>query len=172
MSPCLFTLSPDDCVNGGATYMFWIKQIDYPEEGVIVSTLDPNKEGFKVKVDGTGKLTYYMNVLSSQTILTGYTSVSGLDMAQYINSWVHLALIKHNDNFGLKVFVNGTEISVVAEPPRGGPAVYIGDAMNLALGKEFVTIDSPFPPKDMILDELILCNKPLSQGEINDLINL
>ena len=57
MEPCILTAVPSDCTNGGATYMFWVKQLD-SVKGPILTTMDwgPPREGIRISVGNDGKL--------------------------------------------------------------------------------------------------------------------
>ncbi len=50
MSPCLTTLRPEHCVNGGATYMFWMKPTDSQGEKILTTMENEFFEGLKLKV--------------------------------------------------------------------------------------------------------------------------
>ncbi len=172
MSPCVLTLSPEDCTNGGATYMFWMKPLD-DVHGVILSTMKNQGNGgviFWVNVSGEFSYRITQSGLAP-TMLRG--KINNFD--QLTNSWVHMTLVKSNYNPTLKIYQNGTEVPVSNSPEIPIPfeiPVERDPLEAVALGKAFVSASSPQPPKNMILDELILCEKALSEGEVKDMLNL
>ncbi len=105
---------------------------------------------------------------SVQVVTGGHQELSNLDLTENINSWVHLALIFDTVNFSVKMFVNGTDMPVNAAA-NWSQNISPTNVRTLALGKEYVTDMNP-QSKNMILDELILCDKPLSENEISFLI--
>lgn len=103
----------------------------------------------------------------------GYAETSDLDMRALASSWVHLALVKDNGDgiSGMNVYVNGTAISVHVGVPETR-SITESNTRTLVLGKEYVSSVSSMFTKNMILDELIVCDSPVSAGEVRSLISL
>ncbi len=167
MSPCILTLSPQDCTNGGATYLFWIKPLD-DEQGVIFSTVKEQRtEGITVRILSSKKLFYTINQANvASNIFAGETENNFEH-----TDWVHMSLVKFNDNSTMKIFESGTEVSV-SVVPETDMTINREPPIGLALGKTFVASGSGMETKNMILDELVLCDKPLTKQDINSHINL
>ncbi len=172
-SPCLLSLLEEDCTFGGATFMFWMKPLDDVGAPIFTTVKDTLTGGFYVWFDASNFLHYCLIKISSTNIVYRGKVFGFL---QYTNSWIHLAFVWRNSGNQMKIYTNGTEESIFPLTPGPDPTPRNkSDVMAVALGQGFVTVDGPLgpkPPKQMIVDELILCDKPLSEGEINQMMNL
>lgn len=114
-SSCLLSLTPEDCVNGGATYMFWMKPTDDLGGPILTTVKDASTGGFYVWVDGAGYLYYSITyVYLSPSIYRGH--ISGFK--KYTNSWVHLAFVKYNSETAITLYINGTRAALIVSPHR------------------------------------------------------
>ena len=167
MSPCLITLKPEDCLNDGATFMFWIKLMDDNAGTVMTTRKNESTGGWTIWINENGRLVHKIAYSVEPRPHKGFA----FSFQHFTNIWVHVALVKLNDNFWMNVYQNGSKVPVTNE--QEDITTTVDDYVEtLALGKVFVSVSAQWRAKNMILDEIILCNKPLSKEEINQMINL
>ena len=169
---CILSASTESCTNGGATYMFWMKLFDntgftnvYVTRATIISTANQcQNEGYKLRP------THINIVRMGATTLIPWV----YSMESIVGEWTHVALVWRVDpdisiNKGtFELYFNGISQSV--STVLGFSLVSICDEIGASLnkmvvGRESVDSYSGRSP-NMIFDELVMCDRPLTQTEI------
>ena len=166
MSPCILTTAPSDCTSGGATYMFWIKLLD-GQRGPILSTQDWSnpRKGIRIMGENDGKLKV---TIFRQGTTSNRFKGEVLVFNNYIDSWLHVAVVWQNDprfeiyfNVIEQIVTQGTQYTT-----SGSSHVTLESRMRMKLGAQYVTFSNTIKTKNMILDNLMLFDKPLTQADI------
>ena len=167
MSPCILSTAPSDCTNGGATYMFWIKQLS-EEKGAILTTLDWSspREGIRVSAGNNGKLDVAIfREGATHNRFTG--SISGF--GSHIGSWLHVTIVWCTDP-KYEVFFNGVAKSVTQSSDYSSSSTTYAPRMRMRLGVQYITKVNDVKIKSMVIDNMTFYNKPLTQSDIDQMV--
>ncbi len=154
---CLLTTEPTDCVNGGATYLFWVKLLD-PTGGAILTTLSwgPPREGLRISHNGNN---LYLSVFRKGASSNRFESPgSGL----VYNTWLQITIVWYNDP-KLEAYYNDG-FAFEKTGAYGSSSSTTDNEGKLVLGKEFTNRNQGYC--SMIIDNINLYNRPLSADEI------
>ena len=167
MVPCILTTAPSDCTNGGATYMFWIKQLN-GEKGAIVTSPDwgPVREGIRISASNDGKLKAAI-FREGVTLNRFHGRVSGFN--NHLNSWLHVAIIWYKDP-RFEIFFNGRLKTVTQDINYASSSITNEAQMRMKLGVEYITRNTDVKTRNMIIDNLIFCDRPLTQADIDIIV--
>ncbi len=139
---------------------FWIKLSD-SVQGSVLTTEKGISEGTMIHIDGSGKFVYDVKLKGS-----GMNTFSGFSWnADFkIGSWLHITFVFHSDLELVKVYHDGSEAAMNYFAPQ---SLSVEDTEGrMILGRKSVDVNDNEEPRNMILDEIIFCNKPLNQNEI------
>ena len=168
MSPCILTTAPSDCTNGGATYMFWIKLLN--EEGsAILTTLDYNSptEGMRIEASNDGK---YCAAVFRKGPEPNFLNACNAGIGNMIGSWMHVTTVWHTDP-KFEVFLDGDSKPMSQPDNYGSSLPMVSEAqMRMKLGLLFLTHGSGVKTRSMIIDNLMLFDRPLTQSDISLII--
>ena len=149
-----------------ATDMFWIKLLD-AQRGPILSTQDWSdpREGIRIMGENDGKLKV---TIFRQGTTSNRFKGEVLDFNSYIGSWLHVAVVSHSDP-RFEIYFNGMK-QIVTQGTQystsGSSSVTLEPKMRMKLGAQYVTFSNTIKTKNMILDNLMLFDKPLTQADI------
>ena len=167
MDACILTTEPDDCTNGGATYTFWIKLLD-SVNGVILTTLDwgPPREGIRIQAHN-GKLKL---LIFREGSWGNRFSCKIPDINDFVNDWLHITVVWNTPNPRFEVYYNGIPKTFSQGTHYGGShATQAATApLKMFLGRDYVRVNTP--PKNMIFDELVVYDRPLTQGDVQQIL--
>ena len=147
MSHCILTTAPSDCTNGGATYMFWIKQFD-SHVGSILTTLDWSvpREGIRMTVNN-GKLS--VDIFREGNSLNR-NSAQVENFGDHVESWLHVTIVWHTDP-AFQFYYGGT-LQLDTSPAYTTSSHNTYEApLRMILGRLYVT-KVEGQTKNMILD--------------------
>ena len=163
MPACILSTAPSDCTNGGATYMFWIKQLD-DLGGNLITTTGGKTEGCIIHVT-TG------SYLSMQIVRKGssgnkfYKEVPGMD--DFINTWLHVAIVWYPEPIWMiRFYFDGTEINPNDPCITDGSKDVTDSELRMILGRESLNCLTSALVQNMIFDELYLYDKLLFEEDI------
>ncbi len=153
---CLLTTSPTDCINGGATYLFWVKLLDPTEGGILTTMSWPAREGFRISQNGNWLCPSVFRKGASNNRFEG--SGDGL----VYNTWLQITVVWHNDPKLEAYYDDGFAFDKTGAYGNSSSATDNGG--KLVLGREFINKDQRYC--SMIIDNINLYNRPLSAEEI------
>ena len=164
MSPCILTTAPSEC---GATYMFWIKQLD-GNGGVILTTLDWStpREGIRISAGNNDQL--HVSIFREGATQNRFSGrVSGIN--DHIDSWLHVAIVWHTDP-KFEIFFNGELKTVNQNADYTSSHTTFEARMRMKLGVEYITRNTAVKTRDMIIDNLLFFDRPLTETDLNFIV--
>ena len=169
MEPCILTAVPSDCTNGGATYMFWVKQLD-SVKGPILTTMDwgPPREGIRISAGNDGKLKL---AIFREGSTENRFSCSVPDLSDFVNDWLHITIVWNTPNPRFDVYYNGIlkTFSQGTQYTSSSTTRAATVPLRMFLGRQYVKLNTNNPAKNMILDELVVYDRPFSQSEVKQI---
>ena len=170
MEPCILTAVPSDCTNGGATYMFWVKQLD-SVKGPILTTMDwgPPREGIRISAGNDGKLKL---AIFREGSTGNRFNCNGPDLNDFVNGWLHITVVWNTPNPRFDVYYNGIPktFSQGTQYTNSSTTRAATVPLKMFLGRQYVRLNTNNPTKNMILDELSVYARPITQGEVQQII--
>ncbi len=156
---CLLTTSTTDCINGGATYLFWVKLLDPTTEGGIMTTLtfSPEREGLKIRTKSGNKL-YVAKFKKGDLYTKFHHSVNDL----VFNTWLQITVVWRNDP-KLEIYFNNNLASDKAGSYFSNHHITDTEG-KMVLGRWYTGSGGGYC--SMIIDYINLYNRPLSTEEI------
>ena len=164
VADCILTTAPSDSTNGGATYMFWFKQLGTTTGGIL-TTLDwsPAREGIRFSLVQQKKLQIAI-FREGATLNRFEKTVSGLDA--YYGTWVHITVVWMTEPRYV-VYYNG--VMKADLPGDYGSSSSVSPArLRMKIGSQYIQHGGS--SASMVMDSLMVHDRPLSQSEIDQIV--
>ena len=154
---CLLTTEPTDCVNGGATYLFWVKLLDSTSGGILTTlSWSPPREGIRITQNGNNLGLAVFRKGASDNRFQG--SGGGL----VYNTWLQITVVWYNDPKLEAYYNDGFAFDTTGA--YGSSSTATDTEGKFVLGREYTSRDQTYC--SMIIDNINLYNRPLSADEI------
>ena len=166
---------PADCVNGGATYAFWIKILTTQNgfTGFILSSAgwSPKTAGVQIRYMNDKAIRIRMAKVGVAGALNFFQVNTDGNLNEYLGEWFHMVVIWFSADPNVDLYYNSVAQTLSGDTTWSNSNNYACQAWagEVGFGEKW-TNQSPAPP-DMLIDEVKFYNYPMSAEQVKALYN-